>query len=277
MMSSVVSSGGVDLGLLAAPEAHEGSHASLELEGETKVFLGGLAVDSLVDLSVSDSSVWVYAWVDGTRGAGAHAVFQPPDIAQDPSSSPYHNGTFRLSIPLRIDGVPEPDLLKFMSCMRMKDRKTKNRRDFTLAASATQLDRLLQGEEQAFTMYDQFVDGNYTEVRLRAVNAASFLQGAAQRVVFRRSALWDIETDFKSVVSDVSNNMMASVLRLQMQPTEGGAPFAQGLTRFVVFLSLFLGTPAYALLLLSPAGSSAAPSSARAPQASLRSSRTTRS
>ena len=263
----------------------------LELEGETKVFVSGLPVDSILDLSASDSSVWVYAWVDGTRGAGAHAIFQPMDIAAKDSSGNtcYHNGTFRLTLPLRTDGTAEPDLLKFMACMRMQDCKTKNRRDFTLAASATQLDRLLQGEEQAFTMYDQFVDGNYTEVRLRAVNASSFGGSGAggSRVVFRRSSLWDIESDFKSVVSDVSNSMMASVLRLQMQPPEGGAPFAQGLTRCVVFLSLFLGTPAYALMLMPyrprassssvSAGSLAAPSSRRVRRASPRSSRTTRS
>jgi hypothetical protein len=229
---------------------------TIQLVGRVKSFVDALPMNSIADLSGSNLRVYLYCWIDPERGEGGHVHYAPCDIAGNPQA-PVHDGEF--SIPLRIRDK-DPDLLKVLCCMRMKDEESRNTKNYTLAVSATQLDRLVAGEEQAFTMYDQFNPANYTEVRMGVANPPP------QGITFTRSALWDIEGDFKSVATDISNNIMSNIVTNHMQSTEGCDLFTAGLTRYVptplVFLSLFLGTPAYTLM---TAGSLGGPSSTRRP------------
>jgi hypothetical protein len=242
---------------------------TIQLVGRVKSFVDTLPLDSIADLSGNDLRVYLYCWIDPERGEGGHVHYTPRDIAGDPRQAPVHDGEF--SFPLKIRDK-DPDLLKVLCCMRMKDQESRNTKNYTLAVSATQLDRLVTGEEQAFTMYDQFNPSNYTEVCMSVANPIQ------TGITFSRSALWDIESDFKCVATDISNNIMNNIVMNRMQTTEGGELFTAGLTRYptlLVFLSLFLGTPAYTLM---TAGSLGGPSSPRPmPRKSPRSSRTTRS
>ena len=239
----------------------------VRLEGRVKTFAAKLPVDSLADLSgtCDGARVFLYCWIDQTRGQGAHVHYQSGHIAVDPvDSSVRHNGWYCMDIRVR-DG--DPDILKVAACMRLKDQETRNTRNATLAVSGTQLDRLLMGEEQSFTMIDQFIPGNYTEVVMRATNASDYANHpaaapGAPRITLGRSSLWDIETVFRPVVTNNSNRIMDILVTNKMHPTKGGAGFLAGMTRSVpCFITLFLGTPAYVLLLA--AGSGAAPSSPR--------------
>ena len=119
----------------------------------------------------------------------------------------------------------DPDLLKVMACMRMKDQETKNTRNATLAVGGTLLQRLLAGEEQSFTMHDQFVQGNYTEVVMRV--ARSEPVGDLSQLALSRSSLWDIDTVFQPVVQENSNTIMSIFVSNHMQPTKGGAGFLE--------------------------------------------------
>jgi hypothetical protein len=237
---------------MSAPAAPEGYHA-LQLVGRVKTFVARLPVNALEDLSGKDLRVYIYCWIDSTRGQGGHVHYNPCDIASEPHKRPKHDGGFSITVNVKKSG--DPDLIKIMACMRMKDQETQNTRNATLAVSAAQLDRMLTGEEQGLTMFDQFTPGNYTEVRIGVANAADFANHASTpagstlpRITFRRSSLWDIETVFRPSVTSASNSIMSVLVSNRMEPTEGGAPFLSGLTRFVYFLSLFLGTPAYVLL-----------------------------
>lgn len=253
----------------------------VQLEGRVKTFAAKLPVDSLADLSGEGGGarVFLYCWIDPSRGQGAHVHYQSNHLASEPTDPALrHNGWFSLTMNVR-DG--DPDILKVSACMRMKDDQTKNTRNATLAVSGTQLDRLLAGEEQAFTMYDQFVPGNYTEVVMRATNASDYANHLASipgspHITLSRSSLWDIETVFRPVVTDNSNRILDILVSNKMKATKGGSGFLAGMTRSVpCFITLFLGTPAYVLMLA--AGSGAAPSSPRARRTSARSPRTTRS
>jgi hypothetical protein len=253
----------------------------VQLVGRVKTFVARLPVNALEDLSGRDLRVYIYCWIDSTRGQGGHVHYNPCDIATEANKQPKHDGEFSISVNVRESG--DPDLIKIMTCMRMKDQETKNTRNATLAVSAAQLDRMLTGEEQALTMFDQFTPGNYTEVRIRVANAADFANHASTpvgsqlpRITFNRSSLWDIETVFRPVVTSTSNSIMSVLVSNRMEPTEGGAPFLAGLTRLAFFLSLFLGTPAYVLLHHAAAGNGGARSScSRGRRPSVRSPRTT--
>jgi hypothetical protein len=254
----------------------------IQLEGRVKTFAAKMPVNALVDISGEAVRVYLYCWIDETRGQGAHVHYNPSHIALEPTNPALrHDGWYSLTMTVR-DG--DPDLLKVMACMRMKDQETKNTRNATLAVGGTLLQRLLAGEEQSFTMHDQFVQGNYTEVVMRV--ARSEPAGDLSQLALSRSSLWDIDTVFQPVVQENSNTIMNIFVSNHMQPTKGGAGFLAGLTRSVCFITLFLGTPAYVLLLAAGSGAgppstrparTLGPPSTRSPRTSARSPRTTRS
>jgi hypothetical protein len=258
------------LGLGAADPP--GREFQIQLEGRVKTFASKLPVNALVDVSGEAVRVYLYCWIDDTRGQGAHVHYNPSHIALEPTNPALrHDGWYSLTLSVR-DG--DPDLLKVMACMRMKDQETKNTRNATLAVGGALLARLLAGEEQCFTMQDQFMPGNYTEVVMRVANSEPSGGGLSQ-LSLSRSSLWDIDTVFEPVVTENSNRIMNIFVSNHMQPTKGGAGFLGGLTRSVCFLTLFLGTPAYVLLLA--AGNGEGPPSTRPRRTSARSPRTTRS
>ena len=261
----------------------------LQISGRARTFVSRMPIDALQDLSDNGGSgitVFMYCWIDHERGQGGHVHFVPCDIAGDSSvhNNPAfgsHNGEFSLSLPIR---DKDPDLLKLMGCMRMKDQETRNTRTVTLATSAVQLDRLLMGEEQCVTMYDQFCPSNYTEVVLKASNATEFANHASHAssmhdggqfeglpyINFCKSHLWSMGL-CDDEINNVTNSIQEKIMKYGMQAPPGGDEFTYGQTRFekaLLFLSLCLGTPAYTLvpfLHRPPAGSSVVPSSSLAP------------
>lgn len=237
----------------------------VRLEGRARTFVNRLPADVVCDLTDgSPMHVYMYCWIDSERGQGARVHYSPCDIAASPGTvgaEIQHHGEFDLALHV-LDN--DPDLLKIMACMRMKDQETKNSRTVTLAASAVQLDRLLMGEEQKLTMYSQFDPGNYTEVVIRASNAQEFANCASAKaagqehrplVKLSRSSLWDMDVSDQAV-NGVSAAIVEKIQKYLMSAPPGGEPFIAGLTRSprrvacikpLVFLSLFLGTPGYAL------------------------------
>lgn len=244
----------------------------IKLEGMARTFVNRLPADVVCDLTDgSPMHVYMYCWINSERGQGARVHYSPFDIAASPlaiqpetATTIQHHGEFDLALRVQDN---DPDLLKIMACMRMTDQETKNPRTVTLAASAVQLDRLLMGEEQKLTMYSQFDPGNYTEVVIRASNAHEFANCASVSqapprplVKLSRSSLWDMDVSDQAV-GGVSASMVEKIQKYLMAAPPGGEPFVAGLTRWpaqpfapLVFLSLCLGTPGYALtpILLAP-------------------------
>lgn len=258
----------------------------VKLVGRARTFASRLPLEAFTDLSNNSSTrVYMYCWIDSERGQGARVNYVSPDIAGSCGSSfPVgrglkadnvkgrgqlaHEGEFSMTIHVRDN---DPDLLKIMGCIRMKDDESDNTRTATLASSAVQLDRLLMGEEQYHTMYSQFDPGNYTEFVIRAVNAGDYANsdhGAQTSHPFIKlspSSLWNIDV-FQEAASGVSESMEAKRKMFRINPPNGLEALLEGETRCVkshpplpscmLFLSLLLGTPAYALapFLASPAG-----------------------
>ena len=260
----------------------------LRLVGRARTFASRLPVEAFTDLSSSSSTrVYMYCWIDSERGQGAHVNYVPLDIAGaygranalqavgatnsrgDPLA---HEGEFTMTLFVQDN---DPDLLKIMGCIRMKDDQSNNTRTATLAASAVQLDRLLMGEEQYHTMASPFDPGNYTEFVIRAANASDYANSennpevsAKVHIKLSRSKLWNMP-QYREGMQKVQENMGAKMEACMVKPAEGGASFLDGETRYdppskvhslVMFLTLFLGTPGYVLI---AAGNSAEPRSSR--------------
>lgn len=277
---------------------------SLVLRGQSRTFVMRLPCDLVCDLSdTSTTSMFLYCWIDGERGQGAHIHYMPVDMgdlpAEDQGHAVRHTGEFELTIPIMSEDV---DLLKMMSCIRVRDETTGNYRTDVVACGAVRLDRLLAGKDVSATLNSVFDNFNFTEVRIRAANAHMFAnsqsdlvpQGSGSRMLpmisFRPSSLWRMD-ELGDSVDLTCDTVKLQMDRCKIKGPDGGEQFLLGKTRWgarlldqcVCFFSLFLGTPGYALVPLltplprcSPAGSSAAPPSTTRPSPSARSSRITR-
>jgi hypothetical protein len=214
--------------------------------------------------------------------------------------SPCHVGDFALSIPVMGE---DTDLLKLMSCIRIKDRKSCNFRTDVLACGAVRMDRLLMGREEKVRLTSVFDAGNFTEVTMRAINADQFDNardsllpvddtpaGGLPRIRFAPSVMWRMD-ELASMVDLTSDTLKLQMDKCSIKGPSGGEMFLDGMTRWgtralnqcLCVFSLCMGTPGYALMPLltpcvpRPVGSSAAPRSRMAPSPSPRSSRITRS
>lgn len=278
------------LPLSDSPGATSPALYPLQLEGQCRTYVMGFPLDAMSDFSdQSKSQYFVYAWLDSTRGCGSHVHYQSVSMTSGSlSDAPAveHTGDFKLSI----DIMPEEvDLLKIMCCVRIKDDQSNNTRDSVICTGAARLTHLIMGAGEVVTLSSVFDRNNTTELHLRAVNAGDFANSKMSisptealhlpLIRFKPSTLWRMNElqDHLSVTCDT--------LKLKMDKFHVEAPFrsesfVQGQTRcppqpyylprFLLFLSLCLGTPAYALASVltpapSPVGSSAAPSSTTGP------------
>lgn len=283
--------------------ARVGQTYTLHLQGQSRTFVMRLPVDLVCDLTdTSNTSMFVYCWIDSERGVGAHVHYAPVDMAASLGDGTdfahCHTGGFEMDIEIRADD--EIDLLKAMSCIRIRDPATGNYRTDVVACGAIKLDHLLMGHDVSQTLDSVFDNYNRTDLRVCATNAHMFANSHSELVSqgshslpmirFRPSSLWRMSELEESV------NLTCDTLKLQMDRCKikgprGGEQFLLGKTRSgarfldrcICFFSLCLGTPGYALAPLltplppcSPAGSSAAPPSTRAPKQSARSTRITR-
>ena len=224
----------------------------LRMEGTARLYTCNLPMDSFVDFSdPKDHQSYTYCWIDGERGRGGHISFPTPGTS----------GVFKLDINLR---QGDPDLLKTQVSMHMRDQNTNNFRTVTLAVSAVDLEKILAGETDRVVMYDQFVPGNFCDLSIRATNASDYanfkaaataselglILGPKPLLQLRPSSLRNLKI-INDQVKSVSDQFVDALGRFNVAMAKGGEPFYRGVTRSppapVLFFSLMLGTPAYAL------------------------------
>jgi hypothetical protein len=216
----------------------------ITLEGTVRPYVCNIPDDQVLCLSGPDCHVQVFlvAWMDKHRGELAHVAF--------PASGA---GNFTLGMHLHDQDSRH---LKIQVCMRIRDQESNNVRTTTLAVSATDLTPLLQGTADSFRMYDQFTEGNYVDITLRVKNALDYANhpespSSNPRITFGPSALDHIAT-LNNSMGLVSEHIMNNLCTNTVCMPPGTTPFKRGMTRCpppFVFLSLFLGTPAYVLML----------------------------
>lgn len=282
--------GSVDLLGLSGPEYVQDQRQpiySVHLEGNSRHFITRIPCDVLCDLSdKSETSMFLYGWMDSKRGQGAHVRFDPTGMEEGLESagegSPCHTGNFSMTIQVFAEDM---DLLKLMSCVRIKDKTSGNYRTDVVACGAVRLDRLLMGSEEKAVLTSVFDTGNYTEVHMRARNADQFENSRAAllpvddfssvalpRITFFPSVMWRMD-ELCKIVDTASDTLTLQMDKCNIKGPEGGDMFLEGKTRWDVrtlnhclcIFSIFLGTPGCALApLLIPvsAVSSAAGSSA---------------
>ena len=180
----------------------------------------------------SDRTVHLYAWVDKNRGQGTQVQYTQQTA-----------GTFSLSIPIK-DG--DVDLLKLQACTRVRDSDTGNVRTITLAVSAVQMDKLLEGKTITTTMHDPFSPEDAVVVTLSAENAHEFANCISNQPVlipvisggpddlpfirFQRSSLWDI-AQINAEVDKVSEHIQSNIKLNNTRLPPGGDMFASGISR----------------------------------------------
>jgi hypothetical protein len=223
----------------------------LHIEGSARLYTCNLPMDTFVDFSnPKDHQSYTYCWINGDSGAGGHISFPTPGTC----------GEFKIDLKAK---QGDPDLLKTQVSMHFRDEHTNNFRTSTLAVSVVDLNKLLEGGEDRVIMYDQFVQGNFCDLSFRLTNASDYAnyKGAAgvgkaastrskPLLQLKPSALRGLK-DINEQVNTVSQHFVDAMGQNNVAMAKGGEPFYRGVTRFVpqplLFFSLMLGTPAYAL------------------------------
>jgi hypothetical protein len=226
----------------AIPPLSEHEIYPLDLSGSAQLFTANIPEECLTDMSEKgEQRVFLYFWLDRDRGCGASV-----DYAKA--------GSFRKTIGI----LPEElDLLKIQAKICMRDNQTSNYRTVTFATSSTPLEPLVKGEEVQCTMRDQFNDGNFARIKIKATNAHEFANysgaalaasGAENRplIRFKRSALWDI-AEYNQALAGLSMQIQSNMQANSIKAPPGGSMFADGISRSALFLAFMLGTPAYTL------------------------------
>lgn len=223
----------------------------LHIEGTARLYTCNLPMDTFVDFSnPKDHQSYTYCWINGDRGAGGHISFPTPGTC----------GEFKVDLSVR---QGDPDLLKTQVSMHFRDENTKNFRTSTLAVSVVDLCKLLEGGEDRVVMYDQFVQGNFCDLTFRLTNASDYANykgdsGVGRSVSTRPKSFLNLKPsalrglkDINEQVNSVSQHFVDAMGQNNVAMAKGGEPFYRGVTRFVpqplLFFSLMLGTPAYAL------------------------------
>lgn len=235
----------------------------LVLEGECRTFVMRLPCDLVYDLSdTSKTRMFLYCWLDTSRGKGAHIHYTASsNVGESPSDKQQHVGEYSMKLKVRPEEV---DLLKATCYIQIKDESTQNTKDFMVSSGAIRLDRLLMGREETATLSSVFDPNNYTAVKMRLRNANMFANSQTSLVAvddavqglpeikFRPSSLWRMG-ELGDLVDLTSDTLRMKMDKCKIQGPAGGEQFLLGKTRwtngFVVFFSLFMGTPAYTLIL----------------------------
>lgn len=223
----------------------------VRLEGRARVYASFLPVDKIDSMGgeTRDRQFFMYGWVNSDSGFSS-LVTGPYD--ED-------GGSFAMDVSLKDHESP---WLKMHASVRTKDQQTSNVRTFTLSVGTSDLKKLVSGEEDSFCMTDHFMEGNYVRVKLRAVNAQDFRNHpvssgdlAKPLIQFGPSALEKIELSNR-IMTRISNDIQRNMGMNKIAVAPGADNFMKGMTRSVrpalpraqLFLSLFLGTPAYTLM-----------------------------
>lgn len=220
---------------------------TVRFQADVRVFTCGLPEDTIVDLTASGTHhMYATCWIDGERGRSAHVVFPEATGSQ-------HSGTFTLDLPYRESG--DSNALKIQFCMRMLDTDSHNRRSAEICMGHAWADKMLAGETDRFRVANQFTDGNYINVEMRALNASDFRNHSGQAsdnkplLTFSATKL-ALLAQGNEDMELVTKEMKGVLKKNSAGVPDDGAGFMEGMTRFLLFFSLCLGTPAYALISL---------------------------
>lgn len=253
----------------------------------------GLPIDSMRDFSdLSNSQMFVYAWLDSKRGCGSHVHYEPTGVAartrglaSAPPPALEHAGDFKLTLHVNLE---ELDLVKIMCCVRMKDEVTNNTRVSVVSTGAMRLEHIVMGLEETATISSAFSPGCRTEIRARCANAGDFANSKMSispteglllpLIRFKPSALWRM-AEVQDHLKVVSDTLKLDMDKFKVEPPLRAEAYVEGITRYrpppspspvghfsipraLLFCSLCLGTPAYVFIPFSfPAGSSVEPNS----------------
>jgi hypothetical protein len=225
----------------------------LKIEGEVKVFVNKMPIDSLVDFSETGThQVYLCCWTDGKNGKSCHVTFASANGVSGGSSPNSGIGKFKMDMDFWDN---DPDKLKVQVSMRMRDEETNNRRTVPLCCSYARVDSMLQGSVDEFKMPNSFTNSMYATVSMRVSNASDFRNHSDSEnnpdkilIKMRPSSLVHLP-QFNDKLCKVSNGMQAFLVKNNTKLPPGGMQMVNGLSRSVpcqlLFLSLFLGTPAY--------------------------------
>jgi len=215
------------------------SYYNVNLKGSVSIFASKIPEEAICDFTdYEERTVHLYGWINKDRGSGTQVQYTNQSA-----------GLFSLSIPVKDEDV---DLLKLQACSRVKDPETGNIRTITLAVSAVQLDKLLEGKTITSTMHDPFTPENAVVVTISAENASAFANCNADSnrskglndgpsdlplIRFQRSVLWDISQinyEVEKISEYVQNNMKIN----NTKSPPGGELFASGISRYynIIFL-----------------------------------------
>ena len=214
------------------------SYYNVNLKGSLSLFACKIPEEAICDFTdYEDRTVHLYGWIDKDRGMGTQVRYTKQSA-----------GLFSFSIPVK-DG--DVDLLKLQACSRVRDQDTGNIRTITLAVSAIQLEKLLEGNTITTTMNDPFTPENAVVVTISAENASSFAnyKGPTSKaasnqssrlsdgpsesplIKFKRSALWNIaqmNTEVDKISEYIQTNMKINCTK----NPPGGEQFASGISRY---------------------------------------------
>jgi hypothetical protein len=230
---------------------------TLEIEGRIALFVKGMPEEfiSAMGGDLPGMNVFMYGWINGERGVSSLVSFPKPD-GNDSHSGASHElgkasdaksehirsvdkksaGKFRMSLDV-LDG--DPKYLKLQACVRVKDPESHNIRNFNVAVSCADLVRMMHGQEDSFTMTDQFIEGNAVDVAMRVVNADQFRNHAScsgdldkPLIKFGDSAL-DKIGKWNEIVERISCGLMKSMNENKISTSAGCENFKMGITWYV--------------------------------------------
>ena len=223
------------------PSGPTGVLRTVRFEGTVQLFTGGMPESSFVDFSETGGHpVFACCWVDRDRATSTRVVFP---VGGGP-------GVFHVDLDYRDE---DTDKVKVIISMRMRDDDSGNRRTVPLCSSCAQMTPMLSGESDDFKMLDQVYDSSYARVGMRILNLNDFEK---QPLRLRASSL-DLIPVFNRKIHELTSVIAENNMKNSTKFVQGGASMQSGESRYalphpaVLFMLLFLGTPAHAFLPLS--------------------------
>lgn len=190
------------------------------------MFTYGMPSQSLMHLSdVSETQVYVTAWLNSSVGKSAHVAFD--------ASEGGGKGVFAFSIPCRRD---DPDLLKLQFCVRMRDECTNNKRSMEIYTTCARMNHMLAGNVDKFRARNQFSPSNYGDVHLRITNATDFRNhpqsehDTSKPMLMLSPSKLNLLSKSNEMCDKLSKQVVATLAKNNAQSPPGGGGFLEGLT-----------------------------------------------
>ena len=239
---------------LGLPEIEPASGVEVCFEGRLSLSVCKIPMGSLVDLSARGThTVYLCCWIGGREGKSCDVTF-PADGKGV--------GSFKFTLRCRLD---DPDALMVQATMRMRDQDTNNLRTIPLCSSFARVGVMLQGGDDSFRLRHPFMAGEFADVVMRISNAKDFRNHpasasmTAKPLFALRASSVDRITELNQVLTNVSRGLQSDVQQNKATVPRDVDTMLDGLSRYppsassvALFVSLMLGTPAYALVVVQP-------------------------